>query len=844
MSAGARSRPRLAERFLVVAPDLRGYGDSAGPEPDPENRRYAKRAMARDIAAVLDALGAGRAAIVGHDRGGRVAYRFALDFPDRIDRLAVLDMVPTAEMWERMDVAAFIAGYHWQFLAQPGGLPERMIGRGPDDYLEHTLRSWALSDDCFEEAAMAEYRRCFRRPSVVAACCADYRAGATVDWETDRADRAAGRRIACPTLALWGGGRAGARRVRQHGGLAGLVRGRGRGRAARLRPFPPGGGPGRGPGRAPPLPRRRRRPLAPASGSGAACPVPPASARTPATARPAGRAGPNRTESRPCPIPPRAPERAPAPAGTETDFDVVVVGAGFAGMYMLHRLRGLGFAAVALEAGGGSAAPGTGTAIRARAATWRACSTPTSSTRSWSATGPGPRKYSPQPEILAYANHVADRYDLRRDIRFHTRATRAAFDEARGRWTVETGDGGAVSARHVVMATGCLSLSNTPAFEGIESYRGATYHTGRWPPGRRRFYRAARRRDRHRLLGDPVDPGNRPSGGVAHGVPAHRQLHHPRAQRAALGGVRRGREGGLPRTARPRPLAADGLRHRLQFRFGAGEAEEAYRAEYGRRWEKGGVEFLGAYGDLLVDARANKTAADFVKDRIRETVADPETAELLCPTNIIGCKRLCVDTDYYATYNLPHVRLVDVSKVPIARLTPAGLRHGGAEHEFDAIVFATGFDAMTGALFDIDIRGRGGAALREKWDGGPATYLGLATAGFPNLFTVTGPGSPSVLTNMLPSIEQHVDWIADCLAWMRDGGHATIDAEPEAEAAWGRHVNEVAAASLRSTCASWYVGANVPGKPRVFMPYIGGFPRYVAKCEEVAANGYEGFAVA
>ncbi len=201
--------PGLAERFLVVAPDLRGYGDSAGPEPDPENRRYAKRAMARDIAAVLDALGAGRAAIVGHDRGGRVAYRFALDFPDRIDRLAVLDMVPTAEMWERMDAAAFIAGYHWQFLAQPGGLPERMIGRGPDDYLEHTLRSWALAGDCFEEAAMAEYRRCFRRPSVVAACCADYRAGATVDWETDRADRAAGRRIACPTLALWGGGRPG-----------------------------------------------------------------------------------------------------------------------------------------------------------------------------------------------------------------------------------------------------------------------------------------------------------------------------------------------------------------------------------------------------------------------------------------------------------------------------------------------------------------------------------------------------------------------------------------------------------------------------------------------------------
>ncbi len=537
-------------------------------------------------------------------------------------------------------------------------------------------------------------------------------------------------------------------------------------------------------------------------------------------------------------------ERAPAPAGTETDFDVVVVGAGFAGMYMLHRLRGLGFAAVALEAGGGVGGtwywnryPGARCDVESVQYSYQF---DPELERDWTWS----EKYSPQPEILAYANHVADRYDLRRDIRFHTRATRAAFDERRGRWTVETGDGGAVSARHVVMATGCLSLSNTPAFEGIESYRGATYHTGRWPP-------------------EGVDFTGLRVGVIGTGSSAIQSIPEIARRAASLTVFQRTANYTIP--ARNAPLSEEyvaavkaGYRelrararslptgYAIDYNSGSvlEEAEEAYRAEYGRRWEKGGVEFLGAYGDLLVDARANKTAADFVKDRIRETVADPETAELLCPTNIIGCKRLCVDTDYYATYNLPHVRLVDVSKVPIARLTPAGLRHGGAEHAFDAIVFATGFDAMTGALFDIDIRGRGGVALREKWDGGPATYLGLATAGFPNLFTVTGPGSPSVLTNMLPSIEQHVDWIADCLAWMRDGGHATIDAEPEAEAAWGRHVNEVAAASLRSTCASWYVGANVPGKPRVFMPYIGGFPRYVAKCEEVAANGYEGFAVA
>ena len=228
---------------------------------------------------------------------------------------------------------------------------------------------------------------------------------------------------------------------------------------------------------------------------------------------------------------------------------------------------------------------------------------------------------------------------------------------------------------------------------------------------------------------------------------------------------------------------------------------------------------------------------------IREIVDDPKVAELLCPTNIIGCKRLCVDTDYYKTYNLPHVELVDVSRTPIDHMTPAGLRHDGTDYAFDAMVFATGFDAMTGALFDIDIRGRNGLKLKEKWADGPQTYLGLASHGFPNLFTITGPGSPSVLTNMLPSIEQHVDFIADCLAYMKENGHHQIEPEIQAERDWGSDVNEVADQSLRSTCASWYVGANVPGKPRVFMPYIGGFPRYVKRCDDVASKGYEGFSL-
>jgi hypothetical protein len=253
---------------------------------------------------------------------------------------------------------------------------------------------------------------------------------------------------------------------------------------------------------------------------------------------------------------------------------------------------------------------------------------------------------------------------------------------------------------------------------------------------------------------------------------------------------------------------------------------------------------LGAFGDLLYNQAANDLAAEFVRGKIREIVHDPEIAEMLSPRNVIGCKRLCVDTGYWETYNRPNVTLIDVSGEPIEAITPAGIRAKDQEYAVDAIVFATGFDAMTGALLKIDIRGTGGQALKEKWREGPKTYLGLGIAGFPNLFTITGPGSPSVLTNMLPSIEQHVEWVADCIGYLREEGLSRIEAQAEAEENWVAHVREVAGGSLRSTCSSWYIGANVPGKPRVFMPYIGGFPAYVQKCDAVAANAYEGFALA
>jgi cation diffusion facilitator CzcD-associated flavoprotein CzcO len=272
------------------------------------------------------------------------------------------------------------------------------------------------------------------------------------------------------------------------------------------------------------------------------------------------------------------------------------------------------------------------------------------------------------------------------------------------------------------------------------------------------------------------------------------------------------------------------------------EASEDERARlYEDAWERGGLPFLGAFGDLLFEKAANDTIADFARDKIRGIVNDPATAELLCPDNVFGCKRLCVDTGYYATYNLPHVKLVDVSEKPIERITAGGIMVDGAEYPVDAIVSATGFAAMTGSFDKIAITGRDGLTLKEKWRAGPRAYLGLASAGFPNFFMITGPGSPSVLASMIQAIEQHVDWLADLMGHMRDIGSDAIEPTVADEDAWVEHVNEVSKVSLRSTCSSWYVGANIPGRPIVFMPYIGGFPIYVQKCNEVMSNGFEGF---
>ena len=411
------------------------------------------------------------------------------------------------------------------------------------------------------------------------------------------------------------------------------------------------------------------------------------------------------------------------------------------------------------------------------------------------------------------------------------------------RWLIATDRGERVSARHCVMATGCLSSANLPEFPGRDSFRGETYHTGRWPH-------------------EGVDFSGKRVAVIGTGSSAIQSVPIIAEQAAHLTVFQRTASYTIPAHNGPLPAAEvaaikrdyRGFRERnkqqpfgVDFRTSTRSALAVSPAErereYEERWARGGLAFLGAFGDLLFDRVANRTAADFIRRKIAAIVADPALAAKLTPTQIVGCKRLCVDTGYYETFNRPNVALVDVSTTPIAAITPTGLRVGERDYEVDCIVFATGFDAMTGALLKIDVRGRHGQTLQHKWAAGPRTYLGLQTAGFPNFFTITGPSSPSVLTNMLPSIEQHVEWIADCIAYLDARGLRSIEATTAAEDAWVEHVNAVADRTLYPGCNSWYLGANVPGKPRVFMPYIG-FPPYVQKCKEVVANGYEGFRLA
>ncbi len=528
----------------------------------------------------------------------------------------------------------------------------------------------------------------------------------------------------------------------------------------------------------------------------------------------------------------------------EREVDAVVVGAGFAGMYMVHRLREMGRSVQCFETGDGVGGtwywnryPGARCDIESMEYSY---GFDDELQQEWEWT----ERYAPQPEILSYANHVADRYDLRADIQFETRVTGATFDEATSTWRVTTDQGDDVTARFVIMATGCLSAANTPDIPGADTFEGPTYHTGRWPH-------------------EGVDFTGKRVGMIGTGSSAIQSIPIIAEEAEELTVFQRTASFTVPAWNQPLdPVVVKEIKHEYQeFRaanrlmpsaFGAridrGDqsalevSDEERLEEFERRWQNGGLAFLGAYNDLLLNNEANELAAEFVRSKISEIVEDPELVRKLTPDQVVGCKRLCVDTGYWATFNQDHVHLVDLRESPIEAITPTGIRTTAGEHELDAIIYATGFDAMTGALLRIDITGRDGRSLQDAWAAGPRTYLGLGVEGFPNLFTITGPGSPSVLTNMLVSIQQHVEWIGDCIGYLDEQGHTTIEATREAQDAWVDFVNAVAGFTLFPTCNSWYLGANVPGKTRVFMP-LPGFPTYAEQCDKVAEDGYSGFAL-
>jgi cyclohexanone monooxygenase len=522
--------------------------------------------------------------------------------------------------------------------------------------------------------------------------------------------------------------------------------------------------------------------------------------------------------------------------------DIVIVGAGFSGLYLLHRLRKQGFSTRCFERGDGVGGtwywnryPGARCDVESMQYSY---GFDEDLQQEWN----WPEKFSGHADIRAYADHVADRFGLRAHIDFTTEVRAAHYDESLRLWRIETSRGESLCCKHFVMAGGCISTAQIPKFQGLSDYQGKTYHTGRWPHEPVSFAG---------LRVAVIGTGS--SGIQAIPVIAKEAAHLTVFQRQANFTI----------PSRNHPMTEEyanfwkhnyaekreemrhmpnGVLRELNDKSALEVSEQEREATYEERWRIGGSGFLGAFKDIMTNREANDTMAEFVRNKIRQTVKDPVTAELLCPkTHPIGTKRLCVDSGYFKTYNRDNVELVDVSQTPIERLTPQGLIVNGRNFSFDAIVFATGFDAMTGTLFNVDIRGRAGLELKQKWAAGPRTYLGLMSESFPNLFMITGPGSPSVKSNMLTSIEQHVDFVADTIIYMRDRDLAVIEPEQEAEEQWGEHVQEVAYKTLFPQANSWYMGTNIPGKPRIFMPYIAGVGVYRRICEEVAAEGYKGF---
>ncbi|MGQ0618727.1 MAG: flavin-containing monooxygenase [Panacagrimonas sp.] len=536
--------------------------------------------------------------------------------------------------------------------------------------------------------------------------------------------------------------------------------------------------------------------------------------------------------------------------GTPADFDAVVIGAGFSGIYMLKSLRDkLGLKVRVYEAGetvGGTWYWNRYPGARCDSESYIYCFTwdkPLLQEWDWS------ERYPEQPELLRYLEHVAERHDLKRDMQFNTRVTGAEFDERTNLWVVHTDKGATVTARYVIAAVGSLSHRNVPPFKGIEKFKGEWFHTSRFPHS-------------------GVDFVNKRVAVVGTGATAVQAIPVIAQQAAQVTVFQRtatycvpARNRKLdPELAMARKADYDGVVRRIRESFFGHEyyfipksmleaTPEEREREFDRMWDLGGFAFwLANYQDLFFNQEANDLCADYLKRKIRKAVKDPVVAEKLMPRGYAyGTKRQPLDSDYFETFNRDNVLLVDAAiDGGIEEITGKGILSGGKEYEFDILVFATGFDAMTGPLKALNLRGRGGRRLDDQWADGPRSYLGIAVAGFPNLFTITGPQSPSVLSNMPVSIEQHVEWVTDCIDSLRRTGKTSIEATQEAQEQWVAHVNEVVGTTLMTGANSWYMSANIPGKPRAFLPYLGpeGVGGYRRKCDEVAARGYEGFELA
>ena len=526
-------------------------------------------------------------------------------------------------------------------------------------------------------------------------------------------------------------------------------------------------------------------------------------------------------------------------------LDAIIIGGGFAGIYALHRLRGMGMSVRLLEAGSGVGGtwfwnryPGARCDIESMQYSYSFSDEIQQDWR-WS------ELYASQSEILAYLNHVVDRLHLRQDILLETHVSSAEFDEGAATWTVHTASGEAFTARWCIMATGSLSVPVDPEIGGFRNFEGALYRTFDW------------RAEAHSFAGKRVGLVGTGSSGIQvmpHLAQQADELHvfqrtpnfivpsWNRPMDDDYEGVWKtnyAKRRALARQTRNNSISNASLRSGLEF------TSEQVRAELESRWAQGGTAFMYAFSDTTTSPRVNAIVSDFVREKIREVVTDAAKAEALTPKGYpIGAKRLCVGTDYYRAFNADHVHLHDLVADPVVDWRADGPLHASGRHvALDALVLATGFDALTGALARIDIRGRNGQELAEVWKDGPLTYLGLMVSGFPNMFIVAGPQSPSVFTNFVPSIEQHVDWIAEAIGHVAAAGGQVIEATPEAQCGWRATVDALAGASMVGTgkSNSWYVGANVPGKPRVVLAYLGGADQYHRVIEQVAKDNYAGF---